>query len=78
MALNPVDIRNFETLRRAYENGDLALLECTRADTGETVAAITAVQRSSDGGATFTPFAIMLNDPFTELNPPEGASYVPL
>ena len=78
MALNPAHISNFETMRKASKNGDLALLECTWAGTEKTAATIVVAQRHSDGGVTFLPIAVMLEDPFKELNPPEGASYAPL
>lgn len=78
MAINPAHISNFETMRKASKNGDLALLECTRAGTKETVTAIAITQRLPDGGATFLPVAVMLEDPFNELDPPKGASYAPL
>ncbi|XFA70728.1 DUF6117 family protein [Tistrella mobilis] len=46
---------NFQTLMRAAENGDLALLECADGETGAPRYVICAVGR--DGGEyAFTPF----------------------
>ena len=63
---------NFESIKRAFENGDVALLECQLKSTGETVAVITAVNR--DGGEFgFVPFAMMFNgNPYEMLNPPSA------
>ena len=63
---------NFESIKRAFENGDVALLECQLKSTGETVAVITAVNRE---GAEFgfVPFAMMFNgNPYEILNPPSA------
>lgn len=46
---------NFQTLLLAAESGDLALLECTEAATGEIRYVICAVGRN-DGDFVFTPF----------------------
>lgn len=51
---------NFETLRQAFENGDVALLECQLKATGEPVAVVVAVNRDSDEFA-FVPVAMMFN-----------------
>jgi hypothetical protein len=61
---------NFETLRKAFENGDVALLECQLKTTGEAVAVVVAVNR--DGGElAFVPVAMMFNgNPYEMLNPP--------
>ena len=62
---------NFETLRAAFENGDVALLECQLKATGEPVAVVVAVNRDSDEFA-FVPFAMMFNgNPYEMLNPPD-------
>jgi len=61
---------NFETLRAAFENGDVALLECQLKTTGESVAVVVAVNRDSDEFA-FVPVAMMFNgNPYEMLNPP--------
>lgn len=61
---------NFKTLRRAFVNGHVALMECTEKATGEKVAVICAVV--FDGKEyTFTPFARFFNDnPYDVLIPP--------
>lgn len=62
---------NFEVLRQAFENGDVALLECQLKATGESVAVVVAVNRDSDEFA-FVPFAMMFNgNPYEMLNPPD-------
>ncbi len=72
MALNPAHIKNFETMRQASRNSDLALVECTRKSDGAIVAAIAVANRNKDGSVEFMPVATMLEDPFNELNPPDG------
>lgn len=64
--------KNFETLQRAFKNGDVCLLECTMKSTGERVATICAV--TFDGSEyQFAPFAVMLNgNPYEMLTPPEA------
>ena len=62
---------NFDTLRQAFENGDVALLECQLKTTGESVAVVVAVNRDSDD-FSFVPFAMMFNgNPYEILNPPD-------
>ena len=61
---------NFDTLRQAFENGDVALLECQLKTTGESVAVVVAVNRDSDEFA-FVPVAMMFKgNPYEMLNPP--------
>lgn len=43
MAISTDEKQNFETLRRACKNGDLALMECKDRKTGERVVVIGAV-----------------------------------
>lgn len=63
--------KNFETLRRAFSEGDVALVECLVNATGEKVATVCAVTRDRDE-VVFTPFAVMLNgNPFEMLSPPD-------
>jgi predicted GTPase len=45
MALNPNDVTNFETLKKAFRNDDVALMECTDAKTGEYRAVICMVHK---------------------------------
>jgi hypothetical protein len=62
---------NFETLRKAFKSGDVALLECTDAKTGATVIAICTVRHDRDGSVVMSPFAKMFDgNPFEELLPP--------
>lgn len=62
--------KNFETLRRAFLNGDVALLECQLKSTGEPVPVIVTVAKV-DGEYEFTPFAVMFTEnPYDLLNPP--------
>ena len=61
---------NFETIKAAFEQGDVALLECQLKSTGERVAVITAV--NYDGNEyNLVPFAMMFNgNPYEMLYPP--------
>ena len=61
---------NFETLRRASFDGNLALMECTDAATGKPVITICAVGKDN-GEYVFTPLAKMFDgNPYEELAPP--------
>ena len=74
MAISKGYQANFETLQRAEANGDLALLECKDAKSGQPVIAIVAVQRSAKPGmmVEFVPLAKMFDgNPYEELLPPE-------
>ena len=62
---------NFETLRTASSNNDLALVECTDKKTGKPVIAICAIQLT-DGEYNITPLAKMFDgNPYDELDPPK-------
>lgn len=66
---------NFETLERAFLEGDVCLMECTDKETGKPVPVICAVQPSGDEAAPieFVPFAkLFLGNPYEEVDPPEG------
>lgn len=68
---------NFQTLLRAAEAGDLALMECLDAATGEERYAICAVGR--DGrDFVFTPFGHLApGNPYEAYRPPaEGGGFV--
>jgi hypothetical protein len=68
--INKVHTANFQTLIRAVINGDVVLMECTDAATGDPVVAICAVERDGD---TFElkPLAKLFNgNPYEELIPP--------
>jgi len=64
----------FETLKQAFANGDIALMECQRKDTGEIVSVICAVNvtgRSKKFEYRFVPFAQLFNgNPYDLLEPP--------
>ena len=63
--------QNFTTLKRAFAQGNVALMECQEVSTGETVAVICAAVKTPDGGAEFTPFARFFNgNPYEMLRPP--------
>lgn len=70
MAIAPGHVSNFETLRRAFAEGRICLVECRDKKSGESVAVICAVNR--DGIATeMVPFARMFNgNPYDELHDP--------
>jgi hypothetical protein len=71
MALAIEHRQNFDTLVQAFENGDVALMECQLAATGEPVPVICASNRSQDGEFEFVPFATMFSDnPYRLVNPP--------
>ena len=71
MALLPGYKTNFETLQRAFLAGDVALMECELAATGEPVAVVCAANRQGDGGVEFAPFCMMFpGNPYEMLNPP--------
>lgn len=71
MALPLGHRQNFNTLQRAFLNGDVALMECQLSATGEEVAVICAASPQEDGTIQFTPFAMLFNNnPYEALNPP--------
>jgi hypothetical protein len=71
MALPAGHKQNFETLQEAFANGDVALMECLSAATGETVAVICAANRLPDGEIEFVPFASLFDgNPYEAVNPP--------
>lgn len=71
MAIATGHKQNFETLQEAFNNGDVALMECQLVATGEPVAVICAANRSSDGGVEFVPFATLFDgNPYEAVNPP--------
>jgi hypothetical protein len=62
--------RNFETLKRAALDGNLALMECTDAKTGETRIVICAVSQIHDE-FTMTPFGHLAEgNPYEAYLPP--------
>ena len=70
MAIPKAYSNNFETLQRAQDNGDLALVECTDAKTGKPVYTLCAMQPAGDG-YLMVPLAKMFDgNPYEELVPP--------
>ena len=73
MSLSLGDRTNFDTLQQAFLAGDVALMECQLAATGEPVAVVCAANRHEDGSVEFAPFAMMLGgNPYEMLNPPKS------
>lgn len=70
MAIPDAYVRNFRTLLRAAEQGDLALMECADAQTGEPRYVLCAVGR--EGSAyLMTPFGHLHDgNPFDAYVPP--------
>ena len=78
MALATGHKKNFDTLIKAIQAGDVALLECQMVATGESSAVICAAVEVSSGNVQFFPFAMLFNDnPYKLVNPPkpEGGFY---
>ena len=72
MAIPKGHKRNFNTLVEAVRAGDVALMECQLAATGETVAVICAVNRLPNGETQLIPFATLFNgNPYESVNPPK-------
>ena len=66
---------NFDTLKLAAENEDLALVECQRVSDGETVVMLCAIGYE-DGEYGITPFAEMVNgNPFEMYRPPAPGGF---
>jgi hypothetical protein len=58
---------NFETLKRAFQAGDVALVECVSATTGEPAYVICMTNRDDEGSVTFVPVAKMFDEnPYDE------------
>ena len=73
MAIPKGHKQNFQTLVDAFQNNDVALMECQLSATGEKVAVICAANRLADGEIEFTPFAMMFNgNPYEAVNPPKA------
>ena len=74
MSLHKHDRDNFQTLLRAAADGQLALLECKDAVTGEYRAVICAVG-SDNGDCVLTPFGhLSVTNPFEAYIPPDASS----
>ena len=66
--------QNFETLRTAFQNRDVALMECTDKTTGVPIYVVCAVEHEGeeDGGDAFVfiPFAVMDHELIDKVSPP--------
>lgn len=58
---------NFNTLCRAIQNCDAALLECVEASSGKKMALVCAINKADAGPPDFVPLARMLDEPILEL-----------
>jgi len=71
MVIPEAYVKNFDTLRRAAKAGDLALMECTDAKTGQPRYVICAVGREANGDFVMTPFGHLHDgNPFDDYIPP--------
>ena len=69
--LLPGWVANFETMKRAHNEGALALVSATRASNGEAVALVCAMEILSNGDRRPIPFAEMvMGNPFELYNDP--------
>jgi hypothetical protein len=63
--------QNLDTIKKAMDNGDLGLIECTRKDNGETVVLIAARYTDDDKMTVMVPLAVMFDeDPYQLFTPP--------
>lgn len=79
MKLSDWDKTNFETMRRAADNGDIALMDARRKADGKSVALVCATQREADGSITIVPLAVMIEgSPYEMFDPPDpdGGGYI--
>ena len=71
---------NFNTLLRAAEDGNLALMECLDAVTGERRYVLCAVGRADDGDYVMTPFGHLADgtpyDAYLPPNPDDANGFV--
>ena len=71
MAIPDGYIKNFETIKRAFANGDVALVECFDRVTKKPVYTICAVDTCEQDHRFIVPFAKMFDgNPYEELDPP--------
>jgi len=61
MAIPKGHKQNFNTLIEAFQNNDVALMECQLSATSETVAVICAANKMPNGEIQFVPFAMLFN-----------------
>ena len=73
MAIPQAYIRNFQTMMRAAANGDLSLMECTDAVTGEPRYVLCAVSLHGND-YVMTPFGHLYDgNPYAAYVPPGGS-----
>ena len=70
MAIAPGHTKNFETLRKAFANGDVALLECTDVQTSKPVVTLCMVNRTGGEYAMVLVAKFFDGNPYHELAPP--------
>jgi len=70
---------NFETFKRAFDAGHVALVECKDSRTGEKVAALCAISRDDQGMIDIVPFARLhsIEDLNTLQPPAPGGDFHP-
>ncbi len=65
------DVHNFHMLTMAFDNRDVAVVECQIAATGEVIPVICAVNHTAPDRVEFVPVAqLFRGDPYRFLNPP--------
>ena len=70
MAIGTGDQSNFETILKAAQRGDLALLECEDTASGTTLRVVCAINRRGEE-FEFVPLAkLFASDPYSEVKPP--------
>lgn len=75
MALSEADRKNFETLQRAMQNGDLALLEAIRRSDGKKVALVVGLSQQGEEVLIY-PFAVMVEgNPYEDFISPMDPDY---
>ena len=69
---------NFLTLKRAFKNGDAALVACYDVRLGKIVPHIAAISKQPNGDVGIVPLAVLVeDDPFEYLRAPKpGGGYV--
>lgn len=72
MPLVPGHIQNFETLRRAVQDGNVALVECRDSQTALVVPVLCALSRDVNGEVALVPLAqLFTGNPNEHLQPPD-------
>lgn len=67
---------NFETLKRAFLDGNVCLMDCVEKSSGEHVAVICATQEEANGETCMVPFARFFNgNPYEMLIPPTDPEF---